>query len=174
MEFSASSNRAMPYINCNFGLVHEGVTVAGINKVSGFKRTTEVVKHRAGGDPSTSRKSPGRTEYDAITFEQGVTHDRFFVQWVNKVWALGKGLGSEVSLADYKRDFVLEVYNEAGQVAVAYKIYRAWVSEYTPMSELDANANAVLISSIKVENEGWEIDSSIAEPKPPSFTTPTS
>lgn len=173
MEFSASSNRADPYKNFKFQVIYQDEAVAGVSKISGFKRTTQVIKHRAGGDPSTSRKSPGPTDYDALTFEQAVTHSRFFVQWANKVWALGKGLGSEVSLADYKRDLVVEVYNEAGQVAVAYKVFRAWVSEYTPMSELDANANAVLIASIKVENEGWEIDSSITEPKPPSFTTPT-
>jgi phage tail-like protein len=173
MEFSASSNRADPYKNFKFQVKYKDITVAGVSKISGFKRTTEVVKHRCGGDPSSPRKSPGRTDYDAISMENGVTHDRFFAQWVNKVWALGKGPGTEVSLADYKRDLLVEVYNEAGQVVVAYKIYRCWVSEYTPMSELDANANAILISSIKVENEGWEIDSAITEPTPPSFTTPT-
>lgn len=173
MEFAASSNRADPYKNFKFQVKHLDVTVAGVSKVSGFKRTTEVVKHRAGGDPSSSRKSPGRTEYDPITLERGVTHDLYFTQWVNKVWALHRGADSEVSLADYKRDLVVEVFNEAGQKVVAYKLYNCWVSEFTPMSELDANANAVLISSIKVENEGWEIDGQVTEPDPPTFTTPT-
>ena len=117
-----------------------------------------MVKHREGGDPSTSRKSPGRTEYDAITLERGVTHDLEFEQWANKVWNFGAGLGSEVSLADFRKDIILELYNEAGQLAIAYKIYRCWVSEYQALPDLDANANAVAIQHIKLENEGWERD----------------
>lgn len=173
MEFSASTKRADPYKNFKFQVKYQNETVLGVHKITGFKRTTEVVKHRAGGDPSSSRKSPGRTEFDAITLERGVTHDKWFEQWTNKVWRLGAGLGSESSLADYKRDLLVEVYNEAGQVALTYKLYRCWVSEFQPLSELDANANAILVSSIKMENEGWERDDAVTEPTPPSFTTPT-
>jgi phage tail-like protein len=150
----------------------DGRYVAGISKVSGLKRTTEVVKHREGGDPSTTRVSPGRTSYDAITLERGVTNDVEFEQWANKVWHLGGGLGAEVSLADFRKDLILEVYNEAGQLALAYKVYRCWVSEYQAMPDLDANANAVAIQHIKLENEGWERDVDVTEPTEPSFTEP--
>ena len=115
-------------------------------------------KHREGGDPSSSRKSPGRTEYDAITLERGVTHDIEFEQWANKVWNFGSGLGAEVSLKDFRKDLIIEVYNEAGQLAIAYKVFRCWVSEYQALPDLDANANAVAIQHIKLENEGWERD----------------
>jgi phage tail-like protein len=174
VEFSASSKRADPYKNFKFQVKFQNQTVLGVSKIQGFKRTTEVVKHRSGGDPSSSRKSPGRTEFDPITLEHGVTDDNWFAQWTNKVWHLGAGLGSESSLADYKRDLLVEVYNEAGQVTMAFRLYRCWVSEFTPMSELDANANAILVSSIKLENEGWERDDAVTAPTPPSFTTPTS
>ena len=132
--------------------------MAGVSKVGGLKKTTEVVKHREGGDPSSSRKSPGRTEYEAITLERGVTHDVDFEQWANKVWNYGSGLGSEVSLKDFRKDLTIEFYNEAGQLAIAYHVYRAWVSEYEALPDLDANANAVAIQHIKLENEGWERD----------------
>ena len=148
--------------------------MAGVSKVSGLKRSTEVVKHREGGDPSTSRKSPGRTEYDAITLERGVTHDIAFEQWANKVWDYGAGLGAEVSLKDFRKDIIIEFYNEAGQLAIAYKVYRCWVSEYQALPDLDANANAVAIQHIKLENEGWERDTSVTEPTEPSFTIPAS
>ncbi len=148
----------------------DGRYVAGISKVGRLKRSTEVVKHREGGDPSSSRKSPGRTEFDAITLERGVTHDTEFEKWANKVWNLGAGLGAEVSLKDFRKDVILELYNEAGQLAIAYKIYRCWVSEYQSLPDLDANANAVAIQHIKLENEGWERDTSVTEPTEPTFT----
>jgi phage tail-like protein len=138
--------------------------VAGVSKVGSLKRSTEVVEHREGGDPSTSRKSPGRTKYEAITLERGVTHDLEFELWANKVWHVGAGLGAEVSLKDFRKDVILEVYNEAGQVAIAYKIYRCWVSEFQALPDLDANANAIAIQTIKLENEGWERDPDVVEP----------
>ena len=145
--------------------------MAGISKVSALKRTTEVVKHREGGDPSTSRKSPGRTEYDAITLERGVTHDAEFEAWAATVWQIGAGLGAEVSLASFRQDVLLDFFNEAGQKAISYKIYRCWVSEYQALPDLDANANAVAIQHIKLENEGWDRDVSVTEPTEPAFTS---
>jgi phage tail-like protein len=127
-----------------------------------------VVTHREGGDPNTVRKSPGRTHYDAIVLERGVTHDLEFEKWANKVWDFGAGLGSEVSLKDFRKDLILEVYNEAGQLAIAYKIYRCWVSEYQALPELDASGKAVAIQSLKLENEGWERDTGVVEPTEPS------
>ena len=112
---------------------------------------------------------PGRTEYEAITLERGVTHDLEFEKWANKVWNFGAGLGAEVSLKDFRKDIIIEVYNEAGQLAIAYKVYRCWVSEYQALPDLDANANAVAIQHIKLENEGWERDVDVVEPQEPSF-----
>lgn len=173
-QFSVNAQRFDPYKNFKFRIKFEGSTdpVAGISKVTGLKRTTEVVKHRDGGDPSSSRKSPGRTEYEPITLERGVTHDVAFEQWANKVWNFGSGLGSEVSLKDFRRNITIEFYNEAGQLAIAYKVYRCWVSEYQALPDLDANANAVAIQHIKLENEGWERDYEVAEPSEPQFTEP--
>jgi phage tail-like protein len=146
--------------------------VAGVSKVSSLKRTTEVVKHREGGDPSSTRKSPGRTEYEPITLERGVTHDPEFERWANKVWNYASGLGSEVSLKDFRRDIRIEVYNEAGQLVLAYNVFRCWVSEFQAQADLDANANAVLIQSIKLENEGWERDYEVEVKEEPSFEEP--
>jgi phage tail-like protein len=173
-QFSVNTQRFDPYKNFKFRVKWDGRYVAGVSKVSALKRTTEVVEHREGGDPSTSRKSPGRTKYDAITLERGVTHDLEFEQWANKVWLQGAGLGQEVSLKDFRKDIILELYNEAGQLVIAYKIYRCWVSEYQAMPDLDANANAVAIQHIKLETEGWERDESVTEPTEPSFTIPSS
>jgi phage tail-like protein len=171
-QFTVNSQRFDPYKNFKFRVRWDGRYVAGVSKVSALKRMTEVVKHRDGGDPSTSRKTPGRTEYDAITLERGVTHDIEFEQWANKIWALGSGLGSEVSLKDFRKEIILEVYNEAGQLAIAYHIHRCWVSEYQALPDLDANANAVAIQHLKLENEGWERDTQVTEPSEPSFTIP--
>jgi phage tail-like protein len=99
--------------------------------------------------------------------ERGVTHDTEFENWANKVWHIGSGLGAEASLKDFRKDVLLEVYNETGQVALAYKIYRCWVSEFQATADLDANANAVLIQTLKLENEGWERDTDVTEPTEP-------
>jgi phage tail-like protein len=140
-----------------------------VSKIGPLRRTTEVITHREGGDPSTTRKSPGQTVYDPIVLERGVTHDLEFEKWANKVWNFGTGLGSEVSLKDFRKDITIEMYNEAGQLALAYIIYRCWVSEYVALPELDANGSAVAIQKIKLENEGWERDTSVTEPEEPSL-----
>ncbi len=171
-QFTVNSQRFDPYKNFKFRVKWDGKYVAGISKVGGLKKTTEVVSHREGGDPSSSRKSPGRTEFEAITLERGVTHDQDFEKWANKVWNFGSGLGAEVSLKDFRKDITIELYNEAGQLVIAYNIYRCWVSEFSAMPELDANANAVAIQSIKLENEGWERDYAVSEPSEPTYEEP--
>ncbi len=171
-QFTVNPQRFDPYKNFKFRVKWDNKYVAGVSKVSVLKRTTEVVKHRDGGDPSSSRKSPGRTEYEPITLERGVTHDTDFEDWATKVWNYGAGLGSEVSLKDFRKDIRIEVYNEAGQLALAYHVYRCWVSEFQALPDLDANANAVAIQHLKLENEGWVRDTTVAEPSEPSFATP--
>src|ERR671920_1440796 len=129
-QFSVNALRFDPYKNFKFRIKFEGSTapVAGISKVSGLKRTTEVIKHREGGDPSSSRKSPGRTEFEAVTLERGVTHDTEFEKWANKVWNFGAAI--EVSLKDFRKDIIIDFFNEANQLAISYRVFRCWVSEY--------------------------------------------
>lgn len=170
-QFTVNAQRFDPYKNFKFRLKWDGQYVAGVSKCSGLSRTTQVVKHRDGGDPSTTRKSPGQSDFKAITLERGVTHDLAFEAWAAKVWQVKAGLGKEVSLADFRKDIILDFYNEAGQLAISYKIFRAWVSEYQALPDLDANANAVAIQHIVLENEGWERDTSVAEPKETSYNS---
>ena len=171
-QFSVNAQRFDPYKNFKFRVKWDGRYVAGISKVGALKRTTEVVEHREGGDPSSSRKSPGRTKYEAITLERGVTHDTEFERWAARVWNLGAGLGAESSLKDFRKDIQIEVYNEAGQKVIAYHVFRCWVSEFQALPDLDANANAVAIQHLKLENEGWERDLAVVEPTEPTFTEP--
>jgi phage tail-like protein len=171
-QFSVNANRFDPYKNFKFRVKWDGRYVAGVSKVGALKRSTEMVEHREGGDPSTSRKSPGRTKFEAITLERGVTHDLEFERWANKVWNFGAGLGAEVSLKDFRKDISIEVYNEAGQKVLAYNLFRCWVSEFQSLPDLDANANAIAIQTIKLENEGWERDVNVPEPSEPTFTEP--
>jgi len=168
-EFTVNPKRFDPCKNFKFRVKWDGRYVAGVSKMSGLRRISEVIRQREGGDPSTTRKSPGLLEFAPITLERGVTHDPEFENWANNVWSLGAGLGAEVSLKDFRKDIVLELYYEAGQVVLAYTIYRCWISEYEVMPDLDANANAVTIEQITLENEGWERDQSVKEPVEPSY-----
>jgi phage tail-like protein len=172
-QFTVNPDRFDPYRNFKFQVRWDNRIVAGVSKVSALKRSTKVVEFREGGDPSTSRKLPGRTEYEAITLEAGLTHDLAFVQWANKVWNFGAGLGKESSLADFRKDVTVNFLNEAGQIAMVFNIYRCWVSELTILPDLDANGEAVAIRSIQLQNEGWEQDYAEKEPKEPSFAIPS-
>lgn len=171
-QFTANAQRFDPYKNFKFRVKWDGRHVAGVSKITALTRETEVFYHREGGDPSTSRKSPGRTDYAPITLERGVTHDMEFERWANKVWNFGSALGAEVSLKDFRKDIMIELYNEAGQLVLAYKIYRCWVSAFEALPILDANNPGVAIQKITLVNEGWERDYDIPEPAEPTFTEP--
>jgi len=160
-QFSINTSRTDPYKNFKFQLVMAGRVVAGVSKISALKRTTEVVSHREGGDVSTPRHSPGATSFEAITMERGITFDRDFEEWANLVYSTQGD--AAVSLANYKRDILINVLNLQGVVVQSYRVFRAWVSEFTALPELDANANAIAIEMIVVQNEGWERDPDIVE-----------
>jgi len=164
-QFTVNPTRHDPYKNFKFRIKWDGKVVAGISKMSGLKRTTQVVEYREGTDPSSIRKSPGQTSYGPITLERGLTHDLEFENWARKVW----NFDPKASLNDFRKDIILELLNEAGHVVLRYKIYRCWVSEYQALPDLDANGNAVAIEIIKIENEGWERDSQITEPTETGF-----
>jgi phage tail-like protein len=163
--FSVNINRFDPYKNYRF-LVFFGETttpVAGVSKVSGgLKRSTGPIEYRSGGDPII-RKGPGRTTYDPITLERGVTHDSDFEDWANAAQVLDKGVPVQ-SLKNLRREVRLELLNEAGQPVHRYIVHRCWVSEFVALPELNTESNAVAIESIKLENEGWERDTSLTEP----------
>jgi phage tail-like protein len=160
--FVKNANRHDPYKNFKFTVLWDGKEVLGVSKVSALKRTTEVVKHRSGGENSTDHKSPGRTTYEGITLERGLTHDPEFEKWANLVHPYSGD--AAMDLAHYKKELVLEVKNERGQVALRYFLHDCWVSEYTAVPDLDANANAVAIEMMKIELEGWDRDVSTQEP----------
>ena len=164
-QFTVNPNRVDPYKNFKFRVRWDGRAVAGISQVSPLRRHTEVVIHREGGDPNTQHKSPGLTNYDAITLSRGVTHDADFEAWANLVWQLGGQ--PEMSLAHFRKDIILDLFNEAGQLVISYKIFRCWPSEYVALAALDANGGAVTIESITLQNEGWVRDTSVAEAKEP-------
>jgi phage tail-like protein len=160
--FPANTHRFDPYKNFKFRVKWDGKVVAAVSKVSALKRTTEVVKHREGNDPSTQRHMPAQISFESITLERGVTHDPEFEKWANLVYDVGAA--GTLSLKKFRKDLLIEFLNENGDVAKVYKIFRCWVSEYQALPELDANANAVAIEMMKIENEGWERDESIPEP----------
>lgn len=161
-QFNVNPHRFDPYKNFKFRVKWDGRYVAGVSKVSGLKRTTEIVEHREGGDRNITRKSPGQTNFEPIIIERGITHDQAFEEWANKIWH--PGASPEITLKDYRKDIIIELLNEAGQIVLSYQIFRCWVSEYQALPDLNANQNAVAIESLKIENEGWVRDKSVTEP----------
>jgi len=161
-QFTVNPQRFDPYKKFKFRVKWDGKIVAGVSKMSPLSRATDVITHREGGDGSVDRRSPGRTHFDPIVLERGVTHDREFETWANMVFNTST---NSMSLKTFRKDITIELLNEAGAIAIAYNVHRCWVSQYTALPDLDAGANAVAIQSITIENEGWERDTSIAEPQ---------
>jgi phage tail-like protein len=159
-QFTVNVTRFDPYKTFQFRVKMDGVYVAGLSKMSALKRSTTPVLHRNGGDPSVQRVSPGLTKHDAITLERGVTHDRAFADWANLV----HNLSSPMSLRNFRKDLVVDLFNEADQKVLSYKVYRCWVSEYQALPPLDADNAAIAIETIKIENEGFEQDPDVPEP----------
>lgn len=162
-QFVVNADRHDPYRNFKFRIKIDGEYVAGLSKCSALKKTTEMVEWWESGDLSTSYKLPGKTSYDAITLEAGVTHDTTFEEWANKVNNYQSG--GLTSLKEFRKDYInIDVFNLAGQLVLSYIVHRCWVSEYQALPELDASGNAVMIQTIKIENEGWERDNGVPEP----------
>ena len=166
-QFTVNAARLDPYKGFKFRVKWDNRYVAGVDSISPLRRRTDVVTHRAGGEPNTIRSSPGLTAFDPIVLSRGRTHDAEFEAWANRVWSAGGAGGSEVSLADFRKDIVIELLNEAGQLVLAFNVFRCWPSEYVALDELDANASYVAIESLTLEHEGWERDTAVAEPKEP-------
>lgn len=160
--FVVNTHRFDPYKNFKFRIKWDGRYVCGVSKISALKRSTEPVTHREGGDPSTSRVSPSSWKFEPITLERGVTHDKEFEEWANKIYHTDGDMA--ISLKEFRKDLIIELLNEQGSIALAYKVYRCWVSEYQAVPELDANANAVAIEMMVLQNEGWERDEDVPEP----------
>ena len=161
--FPANAHRHDPYRTFKFQVLIDGQPVAGLKKMSLLKKTTEAVDWRTGGDPTHVRKLPGGTSYEAITLEQGLTHDPVFENWANLVNNIDGDVA--MSLANFRKDIIINVLNLQGQVAISYQVKRAWVSEYQALPDFDAGTtNTVGIQTIKLEHEGWDRDEAAAEP----------
>ena len=160
------STRFDPYENFKFRVTWDGRHIPGVSRVSALTRTTELVEHREGGDPSSTHKFPGRTAYAPITLERGLTDDQAFETWANQVWQLGSVPESSLN---FRKDVTVELMDEAGRVVRRYLVHRCWPSEYQALPALDANGQAaVAIEGLTLENEGWERDTSVAAPAEPA------
>lgn len=161
-QFQTNTHRFDPYKNFKFRVKWDGKVVAGVSKVSALKQSTEPVTHREGGDPSTVRVSPSTWKFEPITLERGVTHAPEFEEWAKLIYNTDGD--AAISLKNFRKDIIIELLNEQGMVAKAYKVFRCWVSEYQALPELDANGNGTAIEMIVLQNEGWERDVSVPEP----------
>ena len=166
--FSVNAHRLDPYKDFKFRVKWDGRYVAGVSRVSALRRATDVVLHREGGDPSAVRRSPGVTTFDPIVLERGRTHDGEFEEWANRVWRLGAGLGGEVALKDFRKDVRIELYNEAGQLVMAFVVFRCWPSEYVALGPLDGAGSATAFESLTLQHEGWQRDTDVDEPAEPT------
>lgn len=161
---SSNPQRFDPYKNFKFRVKWDSRVVAGVSRISALRRSTEVVEYREGGDPSTSRHLPGRTSYEPITLERGITYDSAFEAWANSVAQLPQAAGKQAALAAIRKDIIIEVCNEAGHVILAYKVHGCWVSVYQALPDLDANISATVIEAITLQHEGWARDTSVPKP----------
>ena len=160
--FPVNANRSAPYRNFKFQVLIDGRIVAGLSKVSPLIKKTEVVEWRSAGNTTQVRKIPGRTKYEPITLEQGLTHDPVFEDWANLINNLDGD--AAMSLDNFRKDIVINLLNLQGSVVMSYFVFRCWVSEYQALPELDAENAEVGIQRIVLEHEGWRRDKTVTEP----------
>ena len=160
--FVKNAHRIDPYKTFKFRVLWDGKPVLGVSKVGPLRRVTNVITHRSGGSNGTDLRTPGRTQYDAVTMERGITHDLEFEAWANKVHPYVGD--SAMDLVGYRKELTLEVLNEKGQVALRYFLHACWVSEFTAVPQLDGATNAIAVETMKIEMEGWERDPDAKEP----------
>ncbi len=161
--FSVNTHRFDPYKDFKFRVKWDNEYITGISKVSSLTRSTEPVTHREGGDPSSFRITPGTTKFDPIVLERGLSHDTAFEDWANMTFSIQGD--ADMSLKNYRKDIIIEIVNLQGSIVIAFIVYRCWVSEYQALPELDSNNNCIAIEKIVLQHEGWERDTSIAEPE---------
>lgn len=161
-RMNPSTNRFDPYRNFRFKVKWDGQYVAGLSKMGALKRSTEMVEWREAGENILSRKLPGKTKYEAVSLEAGITYDTAFEDWANLVNDFASH--SITSLGEFRKNVTVDAFNEAGLKVLSYHLYRAWVSEYQALPDLDAGANAVAITTIKLEYEWFERDLDVNEP----------
>jgi len=161
--FSVNTLRFDPYKAYRFLVYFDTSTspVAGVSKVTGMKRSSEVIEYKEGGN-GIILKGLGRTKYEPITLERGVTYDTDFHDWANSSQVLNTGAPS-TSLKSLRKEILIVLLNEAGQPVHRYAIHRCWVSEFQALPDLDAGGNAIAIEHVKFEHEGWERDVSLTE-----------
>ncbi len=165
-RMTAQTNRFDPYRNFRFRVKWDGQYVAGLTKMGALKRTTEMVEFREAGENIVSRKLPGKSSYQGVSLEAGVTYDTAFEDWANLVNDFASH--SITTLGEFRKNITVDVFNEAGVKALSYNLYRAWVSEYQALPDLDASANAVAITTIKLEFEWFERDAAVVESAGPA------
>ncbi|MGA2125458.1 MAG: phage tail protein [Xanthobacteraceae bacterium] len=161
--FAVNTSRFDPYKSYRF-LVYFGQStspVAAVSKISALKRSADVIEYKEGGN-AIILKGLGRTKYEPITLERGVTQDLDFITWADTTQKLDNGQPS-TSLKNLRREIRIQLLNEEGQAVHGYIVHRCWVSEFQALPDLDAGASAVALEHIKLENEGWEVDPSVTE-----------
>ena len=161
-QFPVNTHRLDPYKNFKFRVKWENQYVAGLSKMSAIKRSTEVIEWREAQEKSVVRKLPGRTKFEPVTFEAGLTHDQQFIIWADLVNS-PQG-DAAMSLKNYRKEVTVEVLNLQATPVMAFLLHRAWVAEFQALPEMDANANAVAIQTLKIEYEGFSVDAAITEP----------
>lgn len=160
-RFSVNTDRFDPYLNFKFKVMFDGDYVAGLSKCSALRRVTEVTPWHEAGDHAGPRQIPGKTRYEPITLESGITLDHRFEQWAQAVNNY-KGEAA-MSLRAFRKNLTIDVFNLQGGLVLRYNVYRCWVSEYQALPELSADGHAVMLTTLKLENEGWERDVNVPE-----------
>ena len=160
--FTVNAHRFDPYKNFKFHVYLDGRLVMGVSRSARSSAPPRWSATAPGGDNSIDFKSPGRTKYEAVTLERGLTHDREFEKWAANVHSYAGDAATD--LRNYKKALTVEMLNLRNQPAIRYFLFNCWPSSYTAMPDLSSMENAVAIESLVLEVEAWERDFDLAEP----------
>ena len=146
-----------PYFRFRFQILIDDNVVAGAASVSGLTRSTPL-RSTEGVDPPMNQLTPAETEWGPITLERGLSCNEPFVQWCNKLLDYSNPMGQPDRALDFRKAMAIHVCNEVGITVLAFHVNKAWVSEFSGMSELDGRGDSFVFESMTIQHEGWTRD----------------
>lgn len=130
-----------PFMNFNFRVEIDGLTVAAFHECSGLESAIDVVEHREGG--GAIRKLPGNTKFANIVLKRGVTDNRELYDLHVKCLE---------GVIERKSGSII-LMNRADQEVTRWNFVQAWPAKWVGPS-LTAEGNDVAIETLELAHEG--------------------
>ena len=142
------TQRDNPYGNYNFTVDIGAGDELGFSEAELPAGEIEVIEYREGADRvSSSRKLPGRASYANVVLRRGLAGRLELFDW----WKAVRDGSVE------RRNVRITLLDESRQPVQRWTLRNAWPTKLS-FGSLDARGNEVVIESLELAHEGFEIE----------------